>query len=146
MACSWVCVLSYGLVNIIKIRILSSNTSCKYKGTSLSIDARMWLNHVATVTWNGQRAEYKLGFCLCQLLAVTFSSKTWHIPGERWAQFQFFWDWFVSALVICFFLLKLWTFSFSLNQTHHFNTSFLSVQTVLRKKGFWLVLHILQLG
>lgn len=35
---------------------------------SLSIDARMWLNHVATVTWNGQTAECKLGFCLSQLL------------------------------------------------------------------------------
>lgn len=45
----------------------------------------MWLNHVAMVTWNGQTAECKLGFCFCQLLSGTFSSKTWHW-GSFWSK------------------------------------------------------------
>lgn len=36
----------------------------KYWGSSLSVDASLWLIHVATVTWNGQTAECQLGFCL----------------------------------------------------------------------------------
>lgn len=38
----------------------------------LVVDARMWLNHVATVTWTGQTAKNKLGLWFPQLLSVPF--------------------------------------------------------------------------